>query len=966
MKDIVLTVSKHRIFGNIIAAFHVQSLSEYVLQVVGRASSLTIENEVVPDDVRQVIKILDELSEQHIIKTFSKGKTAKTFLNSLTEEDIKNNIRPFIDKRVCSALELAENTNLEFYRLSDGYRSINVQDRITLAPVMKCKPRFFFTITDSGDLLYTLKVSDGITDVSITNTNVAELASQPAVFVSGSVLYSLRDIPFAKFKPFVLKQRIVVESRLVDMYMEKAVMPNLGLYHVSAYGFDIIKHRSKFRACLDASDGIFGFGFSLSFVYCKRDGVEVRCDYADRHRPVSMIRKDGRYVLDVVMRDFDKEKRLVDVLVSDMGLVNMGRLFVTSEKASLIDLVQWVYSVRDMLDEYEIEVTISDDKNAFFSGAWNILSETNESIDWFDLRIVVEVGQYKIPFRRFLRNISTGDCKFPLPDGTIFIIPDEWFEQWSGVVPFVAEGNPDDERLLIAKTCAPLLPVFIVPAKQNEISSQDGVTGSIPFLTDCVKAQLRPYQEVGVRWLTALSNSGYGGILADDMGLGKTLQAITLLTNVYRGGADNVSEVFVRNETGLNPTLVVMPVSLIFNWQKELAKFAPQLSVYVYMGRNAVVGPSARLRLSQFHIVLTSYGMVRTSIDSLKTIDFEYVILDESHTIKNPSSKTYSAIQSLKAQKRINLSGTPVENNLLDLWAQMNIVNPNMLGSKAFFEQQYRRPIEQNADDAVLRRLRSVIRPYILRRTKEQVLRELPPISIQTITCAMSDAQREVYEREKSACRNALLGANVEAGRRRFMVLQALTKLRLIANHPSLSIDDYDGGSGKSDVVFGRIESLAKSGHKMLVFSSFVRDLDLLASRLRDAGIGYLVMTGITKDRNAVVSEFSNNQSIPVLLMSLKVGGVGLNLTCADYVLMLNPWWNPAAERQAYGRAHRMGQVSSVTVLRFVSQDTIEQKIDDMQARKLRLAADAIQTDQGQGNIDTLPSDNELEEMLGS
>ncbi len=966
MKDIVLAISKHRIFGNIIAAFHVQSVSEYVLQIVGRASTLTIEKEDVSDDVRKLVKILDELSEQHIIKTFSKGKTAKTFLNSLTDDDIKNSIRPFIDKRICSALPVIERANLEVYRLSDGYRSINVQDRITIAPVFKCKPRFFFTITDSGDLLYTLKVSDGITDVSIFNTNVAELSSQPAVFAAGDVLYSLEDIPFAKFKPFALKPRIVVESRLVDMYMNKAVMPNLGLYQVSAYGFDIIKHRSKFHARLDATDGIFGFGFSLSFVYTKRDGTEVKCDYADRHRPVDISKRDGRYVLDVVMRDFDKEKRLIDVLVSDMGLENMGKMFVTSEKASLLDLVHWVYSVRDMLDEYGIDVTVSDDNDAFFAGSWNIQSEANESIDWFDLRIVVEVGEFKIPFRRFLKNISTGDNRFRLPDGTIFVIPDEWFEQWSGVVPFVTDGQPDDERLLIAKTCAPLLPEFIVPAKQVEARVPEAGAEAIPFLTDCVKANLRPYQEVGVRWLTALSNSGHGGILADDMGLGKTLQAITLLTNVYRCEGGNANDVFARNETGVLPSLIVMPVSLIFNWQKELAKFAPQLSVYVYMGRNVVLGATTKLKLSQYHIVLTSYGMVRSSIASLRSVDFEYVVLDESHTVKNPSSKTYSAIKELRAQRRINLSGTPVENNLVDLWAQMNIVNPGLLGSKAFFEQQYRRPIEKNVDDSVLRRLRSVTRPYILRRTKEQVLRELPPISIQTITCAMSESQREVYEREKSACRNALTGVSVDGGRRRFMVLQALTKLRLIANHPSLCLDDYDGGSGKADVVFGRIESIAKSGHKMLVFSSFVRDLDLLASRLRDAGIGYLVMTGITKDRQSIVTEFTNNQSIPVLLMSLKVGGVGLNLTCADYVLMLNPWWNPAAERQAYGRAHRMGQLSSVTVLRFVSQDTIEQKIDDMQARKLRLAADAVQCDDERANVDSLPSDNELEEMLDS
>ncbi|MGN0028584.1 MAG: DEAD/DEAH box helicase [Marinilabiliaceae bacterium] len=965
MKDIVLAIVKHRVVGNIFVAYTVHRVSDCLLQVDGHVSQTTLMGDDVSPDVAKIIRLLDEISEPHLQKVFARGKSGKAFWDSVTDDVLKQSIRPYVDRRICEVLQLAANAGLDVYRRSERYQTINTKDRLSIAPPFKSRPRFFFNLTPDGSLLYTLKISDGVTDVPLYQSGLEELSLSPAIFVAGGVIFSARDIPFSKFRPFGTKPRIVVETKFVDMYMNKVVMPSLAAYKVSAYGFTVNKSKGKPQAELRSVDTIFGVCLKLVFIYTWPDGSCVECDSADRLKPVKMG-KDvaGAYTFDVIQRDFRLESELRQSLICDMGLSEQEGLLTLEHKADEIDLARWAYGVCDMLDERGIKVVIADSGLRYYSGGWNVNSEVSAESDWFDLRIIVHIGEYDIPFRRFFRFISRAERLFPLPDGSVFVIPDEWFQQWSGVIPLIGGDDEDAESpLKISRDCASLLSDFIPATTDLNLPDEAAMASArAGNISTYVAASLRPYQEVGVRWMLALARNGRGGILADDMGLGKTLQVITLLANIYALPYDGAVAPFRRNDTGRNPTLIVMPVSLIFNWMSETGRFAPQLSTYVYVGKNALAGRTLPLVLGQYHIVLTSYGVMRSCIDSLSNVDFEGVILDESHWAKNPASKTYTALRRLKSKFWFNLSGTPVENSLTDLWAQINLVRPGLLGSRASFEQSFRRQIERKGDEGLMARLRAITSPYILRRSKEQVLSELPELLEQTIACSMTDEQAEVYEREKSACRNALLGNEGDAAQRRFVMLQALTRLRLIANNPALCSDDYDGGSGKTEAVLDTISNISRSGHKMLVFSSFVMDLELLGSRLDAMGIKYLMLVGSTKNREAVVEQFRSDPGVSVLLMSLKVGGVGLNLTCADYVLMLNPWWNPAAERQAYGRAHRMGQKSCVTVLRFITQGSIEQKIDDMQARKLQLAANAVH----EAERDSLPTDAELVELLSA
>lgn len=958
--EIIVAVVRHRVLGFTLAPYFVSRLSDAVIEILGLVTPLTIARlDGLTAEVKGLVDVLDRISEQRLARNFARGKSVKAFWDGLSAEMLKSHVRPFVDQIICEALTLIPKASVRVFLRPDKYQTVNVSDALDLAPVFKSRPKFFFTLADSGDLLYTLKVSDGAADVSLFHSHLIELSSSPAVFVSGRTIYSVSDAHFAKFRPFDASQRIRVESKIVNSYMSKFVLGCVRAYWVSAYGFAIKRKSPKFRASLRARQSVFGAVFELLFTY---DGNE--CAALSKLRPASLsVDDDGRYTFNVIMRNPYEEGRVIDLLTRDLGLSPMGDAYaVDGGRADMQDLVKWAYAHRDALSANDVGVDVDDDGRRYFVGNWELLTEVEEGADWFDLRIVVEAGQYRIPFQRFFRNISSGDNCFVLPDGGVFLIPDEWFEQWSGVIPLMSVQADGALRLAAANSAN--LPCAILPpaAVGSERPFSDGVVGGGVRL----RASLRNYQSEGVAWLLTLARNSHGGILADDMGLGKTLQAIGLLTAIYNvgpGAGGGIDGVFTRNDTGRAPSLVVAPVSLIFNWGNELRRFAPQLSVYVYGGRQTASGATLPHILAQYHVVLTTYGYVRLYAEALSRVHFECVILDESHIVKNPSSKTYAAVSSLSASCRFNLSGTPVENSLTDLWAQMNLVNPGLLGSRAFFESCYRHPIEAKSDERKLKLLKTVTRPYILRRTKEQVLGELPPISVQTVPCEMTESQQEVYEREKSACRNILLDPSADSGKKRFLALQALTRLRLIANHPSLCVPDYDGGSGKAEAVIECVTSVVASGHKMLVFSSFVRDMELLAALLTERGIGYDMLTGKTERRDDVVSRFETSTTVKVLFISLKAGGVGLNLVSADYVLILNPWWNPAAERQAYGRAHRMGQTRSVTVYRFISIGTIEEKIDKMQYRKTKLANDAVEADV-LPSFDAKLSDEELKTLL--
>ena len=354
-----------------------------------------------------------------------------------------------------------------------------------------------------------------------------------------------------------------------------------------------------------------------------------------------------------------------------------------------------------------------------------------------------------------------------------------------------------------------------------------------------------------------------------------------------------------------------------------------------------------------FDVVLSSYGIVRSDTELLAGFKFEYVILDESQAIKNPASLIAKSVQKLRAVHKLILTGTPLENSALDLWSQMNFINPGLIGTQTFFKNEFLNPIEKKGDENRTRRLLALIKPFILRRTKAQVASELPEKTEYIQYCSLTEEQEKVYEETRSAVRNRIL-EQIEtkglAGSQIFL-LQGLMRLRQIANHPLLADPDYKHDSGKLTDVLHKLESVVRENHKVLVFSQFVKHLSLLRSELDKRGIAYAYLDGSSTDRREQVESFQNRPELPLFLISLKAGGTGLNLTAADYVFLLDPWWNPAAEAQAIDRAHRIGQDKKVFIYKFITRNTVEEKILGLQRHKQKLFSNLITVEAGIGKV---------------
>nr|WP_262490069.1 SNF2-related protein [Hymenobacter glacialis] len=408
-------------------------------------------------------------------------------------------------------------------------------------------------------------------------------------------------------------------------------------------------------------------------------------------------------------------------------------------------------------------------------------------------------------------------------------------------------------------------------------------------------------------------------------------------------------------------SLLVLPTSLVFNWLNEAQKFTPDLRVLAYTGTYRDKNPD---RFADYDVVLTSYGIVRLDTEMLASYKFDYVILDESQAIKNPSSTTSQAVRQLRSKHRLILTGTPVENSTMDLWSQMSFINPGLLGTQAFFRKEFLKPIEKHQDEGRTRRLHALIKPFILRRHKSQVAKELPEKTEQLSYCTMTEEQAHAYEETKSFYRNKILRNLDENGpaNTQFLLLQGLTRLRQIANHPRLADDTYIHESGKLREVLRMLRNVVAEGHKVLVFSQFVQHLALVRAALDERQMPYAYLDGATRDRPAEVARFQETEDLKIFLISLKAGGVGLNLTAADYVFILDPWWNPAVEAQAVDRAHRIGQQRPVFTYKFITQGTVEEKILALQRRKLALVSELIATDEA---VIKHLTRADIEELLG-
>ena len=603
-------------------------------------------------------------------------------------------------------------------------------------------------------------------------------------------------------------------------------------------------------------------------------------------------------------------------------------------------------------------------------------------IDWFELTGDVAyqgadgvVQTVSLP--QILAAVRAGQHMITLDDGSHGLLPEQWLTE-HGLL--TAIGKVEGDHLKFRKSQAAILDALL---DEKELTQVDDAfaqarerlkqfKGLEPINpAEGFHGSLRAYQREGLGWMAFLRWFGMGGILADDMGLGKTIQVLAVLQGRQEGAKPHCEP--DDAEVCKRPSLIVVPRSVVFNWIDEAARFTPDLRVLAYTGTDR---EQLRQAFSEHDVIVTSYGLLRRDIEQLTEHSFDYIVLDEAQAIKNPQSQAAKAARLLEGTHRLALTGTPIENHLGDLWSIFEFLNPGMLGSNARFGEIVRASTartdtetEDATGDQTLQQIAKALRPFILRRSKQQVLKDLPEKTEQTIICEMEPAQRAIYDELREYYRGALMkqldasGTNGHGmGSSAFMVLEALLRLRQAACHPGL-IDDAkaDHPAAKLEALEEMLADIMDEGNKALVFSQFTSMLALVRKRLDALGIHYAYLDGQTRNRKEVVEQFQQDPSIQVFLISLKAGGVGLNLTAAEYVFILDPWWNPAVEAQAIDRTHRIGQTRPVFAYRMICEDTVEQRIIELQGRKRELA-DAIVG--GEQNVLRNLSRDDLERLL--
>jgi non-specific serine/threonine protein kinase len=565
----------------------------------------------------------------------------------------------------------------------------------------------------------------------------------------------------------------------------------------------------------------------------------------------------------------------------------------------------------------------------------------SSGMDWFDAKVELAFGEQHIGIDEIQKALSNKQSFVQLNDGTLGILPDEWIKKYALLFK-VGEGK--NNQLRLSRFHLSVIDDLYDQRDEQELSFELDEKyerlrnfKSIPEIPIPVELEnrLRPYQLSGFHWLNYLNTVGWGGILADDMGLGKTVQALSMLQH------------FNKEEGGLK-ALVVCPTTLIYNWENEINKFTPSLTRRIHHGNSRA---KRKEDFGDENIIITTYGTLRSDIQMLMRIPFDYVVLDESQAIKNPASKVTKAAGLLKSKNRICMSGTPLQNNTFDIYAQMNFLNPGLLGSVEFFRNEFSTPIDKLGEQEQKDHLRKLLYPFILRRTKEQVAKDLPEKTETILFCEMETAQRNVYDAYRNSYRNKILGVIDEqgVGRSQLTILQGLMKLRQICDSPAILNEDekYPNDSIKLEELTREItENIGE--HKALIFSQFLGMLSLIKQKLTENHIEFEYFDGSTSpaDREKAIQNFQTNEQCRVFLISLKAGGVGLNLTAADYVYIVDPWWNPAVEQQAIDRTHRIGQTKNIFAYRMICKDTIEDKILQLQERKRILAKELISDDQ--------------------
>ena len=939
---IVYAICKHEFLGYLIEPHVVQlnANGDFSLTFQRLFSTTAKEFSNILDETDyKLIKLLEETEQGHLIKRFHKKPIRPLeYFGTIFNDQLLEVFRPKIEKKMVDALALMNGKEL-FLMGKEGWP---VERRVEIAsePASvlfhfrrnEAETRYFPTLKYKG-----LRIEFMFKDAIL-------ICNQPAWLLLDDVLYYFNEeLEGKKLQPFLNKRYISIPKTSEKTYFEKFVAPLIEKHSVYAEGFEI--RNEKFEATPILKVLYVDGGLSQLQLYF-RYGSFIFPAGSDRRVSVRTEKQGDNYIFHRVKRSLTWEKNKLDILKS-LGLKADGAIFNNLEveddspaepESAPFNVINWLNEHHDELLEKGFNFEQPEGGKRFVLGTSKIDLEIKENNDWFDINAIVHFGPYQIPFIQLKNHILNKIREFKLPSGEIAVIPEKWFAQFSNLLQFTDGGH--DLKLkkhhigLVNDFYDSELAGITMDRKLQKLAGfeeMDELAAPVNF-----HGVLRPYQTAGYNWFHFLRQYNFGGCLADDMGLGKTVQTLALLQKVKEENEAAGTQV---------TSLIIMPTSLIYNWQNEAQKFAPQLRILVHTG--SVRSKDADL-FFEYDLVITTYGITRVDAELLKSIYFHYIILDESQNIKNPASKSFRAVKMLKSKHKLILSGTPVENSVNDLWTQMSFINPGLLGNQTFFQTEFVLPIEKKKDDEKARKLQAMIKPFVLRRTKSQVATELPPKTENLFYCQMSDEQSEYYEKIKSEYRNELL-MGLEDGtfsKSPVQVLQGLTKLRQIANHPGMIDAGYEGDSGKFESVIHTLENVLSRGHKVLIFSQFVKQLDIYRRHFNAEGIAYAYLDGTTKNRGDVVKEFQENDDIKLFLISIKAGGVGLNLTQADYVFILDPWWNPAVEQQAIDRTHRIGQTKSVFIYKFITKNTVEEKILALQTRKQLVAESLITTEE--------------------
>lgn len=719
-------------------------------------------------------------------------------------------------------------------------------------------------------------------------------------------------------------------------YLKSTILPLTKLYHVE---FDqvlqerIVNEKPQLQILIREQNDFLMF----EPLYLYRDIVVTKDDKA------SVIQQMGDKIV-LLDRDLASERQLMNIVEQlHSGFIRPNQGNVLALKGSEAVKNNWFFLFVDTLREKQIPVhgmeTLKQFKFNTAKPSTRLYISSNT--DWFDAKIDISFGEQKVSVQDIKNMLLNKQQFIPLKDGTLGVLPEEWIKKYALLFK-VGEGKADTIKL--SKYHFSLIDelykmrdeeelIFQLEEKYEKIREKYTIPDVLP--PSHLDSILRPYQVSGFQWLNYLQEVQWGGILADDMGLGKTIQTLSFLQHL-------------KEKKGKLLSMVVCPTTLLFNWQNELEKFTPSLNFVIHHGGNR---SKTQLLKHAPEVIITTYGTLRSDIKAFSEIQFDYVILDESQAIKNPTSKVTKAASLLKAENRLCLSGTPLQNNTFDIYAQMNFLNPGMLGSVEFFKHNFAMPIDKFDEQEQKEHLRKFVFPFILRRTKEQVAKDLPEKQEMVLFCEMGDEQRKIYDAYRNDYRDKLLGMVEQKGlqKTQLSILQGLMKLRQICDSPAiLKEESYPNESVKlTELTREIVENI--SNHKALVFSQFLGMLGLIKEELIRLKIDFEYFDGSSTiaERERAIERFQNDSNCRVFLISLKAGGVGLNLTAADYVYIVDPWWNPAVEQQAIDRTHRIGQTKNIFAYRMICKDTVEDKIIKLQEKKKSLAKALISDEEG-------------------